>query len=193
MQPGARFGANAFALEESVEHLWSPWRMEYILSAKDKGCVFCQKVTSGRDDVEHILLRGQTAYVTLNRYPYNNGHLLIVPYVHAPSLENLTPETLQELMVLVNRSLTVLRATMRPEGFNIGANLGKVAGAGIESHVHLHVVPRWRGDTNFMTTVADTRTVPETLDQTFARLRAGLAALAHPETVKATQEEITSV
>ena len=109
--------------------------------------------------------------LTLNRYPYNNGHLLVVPYAHVPSLEDLPPETLLEMMLLVNRGLAALRDAMRPEGFNVGVNLGKVAGVGIASHVHIHIVPRWSADTSFMTTIGETRTVPETLAETYARLR----------------------
>jgi len=160
-----------------VDHLWSPWRLEYILAPKADTCVLCQKTETDSDEAEHILARGQAAYITLNRYPYNNGHLLIVPYAHVPSLEDLPPATLQEMMLLVNRGLAALRLSMQPDGFNLGANLGKLAGAGIENHVHLHVVPRWGADTNFMTAVADTRTIPEALDQTYARLRAALTEL----------------
>lgn len=164
-----------------MERLWTPWRLEYILASKEDGCVFCDKVAVGRDEVEHVLVRGQVAYLALNRYPYNNGHLLVVPYLHVPSLEDLPPETLLEMMLLVNTGLAALRHAMNPDGFNVGANLGRLAGAGIEAHVHLHIVPRWKGDANFMTTVAETRTIPETLDQTFARLRQALAALAESD------------
>jgi ATP adenylyltransferase len=169
-----------------LDHLWSPWRLEYILGPKAQHCVFCQKLDGGDDQTEHILLRGQTCYVTLNKYPYNNGHLLVVPYVHVPSLEDLPAETLTEMMLQVNKGIAALRLAMRPQGFNIGANLGKVAGAGIEAHVHLHVVPRWSADTNFMSVVGETRTIPETLDQTFAGLRKALATLAATEEKAAT-------
>ncbi len=133
------------------------------------GCVFCDKITAP-DEAEHVLFRGQFAYITLNRYPYNNGHLLIIPYVHAASLEDLDPPTLTELMLLTNLGLAVLRRAYRPDGFNIGVNLGQAAGAGIADHVHVHVVPRWNADTNFMPIVGDTRVIPETLDQTYERL-----------------------
>jgi ATP adenylyltransferase len=149
--------------------------MEYILGPKARGCVFCDKIAQGDDDAEHVLVRERTAFVTLNRYPYNNGHLLVVPYAHVPSLEDLPPDTLLELMLLVNRGMAALRDSMRPEGFNVGVNLGKVAGAGIASHVHIHIVPRWSADTSFMTTVGATRTIPETLAETYARLRAVIA------------------
>lgn len=158
-----------------MDHLWSPWRLEYILGPKAQHCVFCQKLTRNDDQAEHILLRGQASYLTLNKYPYNNGHLLVIPYAHVPSLEDLPADTLTEIMLLVNKGMAALRLAMRPQGFNVGANLGKVAGAGIEAHVHLHVVPRWSADTNFMTVVGETRTIPESLDQTFASLCQALA------------------
>lgn len=165
-----------------MDHLWSPWRLEYILGPKAPHCVFCQKITAGDDQAEHMVLRGQTCYITLNKYPYNNGHLLIVPYAHVPSLEDLPTETLTEVMLLANKGMAALRMAMRPQGFNVGANLGKVSGAGIEAHVHLHVVPRWSADTNFMSVVGDTRTIPESLDQTFAGLRKALETLDAAET-----------
>jgi len=164
-----------------LDHLWSPWRLEYILGPKAPHCVFCQKPIAGNDETEHLLVRGQTCYIALNRYPYNNGHLLVVPYVHVPSLEDLPAATLTEMMLLVNQGMAALRLAMHPQGFNVGANLGKVAGAGIEAHVHIHVVPRWSADTNFMTVVGETRTIPESLDQTFSGLRQALATLAVTE------------
>ncbi len=151
--------------------------MAYILSPKADDCVFCGKLAAAEDPNEHILLRGRAAYVTLNRYPYNNGHLLVVPYDHVPSLEDLPAETLTEMMLLVNQGLAALRLAMQPQGFNIGVNLGKAAGAGIEPHVHIHVVPRWNGDTSFMSTISETRTIPEALDETFCRLQAALKTL----------------
>jgi len=144
--------------------------LEYILGPKDGACVFCSKIAPGDDRAEHVLWRGELAFMVLNRYPYNNGHLLILPYAHVASLEDLPPETLTEMMLLVNRGLAAVRESMAPHGFNVGVNLGRAAGAGIESHVHIHVVPRWGGDTNFMTTVSETRNIPETLDQTYDRL-----------------------
>jgi ATP adenylyltransferase len=154
--------------------------MEYITGPKTDGCVFCAKLTPGNETEEHMLLRGRFAYVTLNRYPYNNGHLLVVPYAHVPSLEDLPVEALAEMMLLVNQGLAALRLAMKPDGFNIGVNLGKAAGAGIECHVHIHVVPRWSGDTSFMSAIGETRTIPETLDQTHQRLWAALQGLHLP-------------
>jgi ATP adenylyltransferase len=148
--------------------------MQYLTGADKShsapGCVFCAKV-SAPDESEHVLCRGQFAYITLNRYPYNNGHLMVVPYVHVASLEDLDPPTLTELMLLMNRGLAALRAAYEPDGFNIGVNLGRAAGAGIAEHVHIHIVPRWNADTNFMPIVGETRVIPEMLDQTYARLR----------------------
>lgn len=160
-----------------MDQLWSPWRLEYILGPKAQHCVFCQKPDTADDPAEHLLVRGRTSYIALNKYPYNNGHLLVVPYAHVPSLEDLPVETLTEMMLLVNKGMAALRVAMRPQGFNIGANLGKAAGAGIEAHVHIHVVPRWSADTNFMSVIGETRTIPETLDQTFASLRKALVTL----------------
>jgi ATP adenylyltransferase len=157
-----------------MKRLWTPWRMAYLTGTdkprSDSGCIFCAKIAAP-DESEHVLCRGQFAYVTLNRYPYNNGHLMIIPYAHVASLEDLDTPTLTELMLLTTRGLAVLRQAYRPDGFNIGVNLGQAAGAGIAEHVHIHIVPRWNADTNFMPIVGETRVIPETLDQTFARLR----------------------
>ncbi len=133
-------------------------------------CLFCIKPRS-EDDQVHILYRGRQCYVILNRFPYNNGHLMIVPYVHVATLEDLTIETVDELMWLSQRSLCVLREAYDPQGFNLGMNIGAAAGAGVADHLHLHVVPRWGGDTNYMTTLGETRIIPEWLDQTYERLR----------------------
>jgi len=145
------------------------------LSGEDKkpldGCIFCAKLAAGDDVREHILHRGKLVYVTLNRFPYNNGHLMIVPNAHVPSFEQLDEAGLAELMQLLNHCLAALRKEFRPDGFNVGANVGAVAGAGVADHVHLHVVPRWAGDTNFMPVLGDTRVIPELLDQTYARLK----------------------
>lgn len=148
--------------------------MQYLTNA-DKAtsnsvCIFCAKFKA-LDECEHILCRGQSAYITLNRFPYNNGHLMVIPYTHVPSLEQLDPPTLTELMLLTNRALAALRRAYHPDGFNVGINLGQAAGAGIAEHVHVHIVPRWNADTNFMPIVGETRVIPETLDQTYTRLR----------------------
>ncbi len=147
--------------------------MSYLTGAdhprERPGCVFCCKLDS--PEAEHVLGRGEWVYVTLNKFPYTNGHLLVVPIAHVASLEDLPLAALTELMLFTNRSLAALRQVYHPDGFNLGVNLGSAAGAGIAGHVHLHIVPRWSGDTNFMPIVGETRVMPETLEQTFARLR----------------------
>jgi len=153
-----------------MDQLWTPWRMLYLKSARPDGCIFCQKVQAADDRAAHVLIRGRHGFVTLNLYPYNNGHLLVAPYAHVPSLEDLPLDVLTDLMLLVNRSLAILRFAIQPHGFNLGANLGKVAGAGVDDHVHIHVVPRWEADTNFMSIVAETRVIPEWIDETYDRL-----------------------
>jgi len=157
-----------------MKHLWSPWRLEYLTAPKSDGCVFCEAIQNEDDRESLVLLRGERAFLILNRYPYNNGHFMVVPYSHVPSLEDLDALTLTEVMLLLNQGLEALRATMHPDGFNIGANLGHVAGAGIEEHVHIHAVPRWSGDTNFMPVVGAMRVVPETWMQTYDSLKVAL-------------------
>jgi ATP adenylyltransferase len=157
-----------------VDQLWSPWRMAYIQkTVKEEGCVFCNrpKVADGPGNL--ILSRGEHAFVILNRYPYTSGHLMVVPFAHQPSLERLDVPTRAELMELLSRAVEVLRAVYQPQGFNVGANIGEAAGAGIAEHVHLHVVPRWYGDTNFMSAVGETRVMPEALEDTYQRVLAG--------------------
>jgi ATP adenylyltransferase len=133
-------------------------------------CLFCVKPRS-EDAEAHIVYRGRLCYVILNRFPYNNGHLMVAPYAHVATLEDLDMETLTELMTLTQLCLRVLREAYDPEGFNVGMNIGAVAGAGVAEHLHLHIVPRWGGDTNYMTTTGHTRVIPEWLDQTYERLR----------------------
>ncbi|HEX2905579.1 MAG TPA: HIT domain-containing protein [Phototrophicaceae bacterium] len=147
-----------------MEHLWTPWRMAYIRSEKKAvdGCVFCNLAAH---EAEHLLIaRSQHVYVTLNKYPYNNGHLMVIPYQHTSTPEELPVETLTDQMVTVNRALAVLRRAYNPSAFNLGANLGAAAGAGIAEHYHFHIVPRWPGDASFMTTVGSTRVIPDSLE-----------------------------
>ena len=155
-----------------MERLWSPWRMEYILSEKGERCIFCDKIADDDDQANYILHRGAKCYVMLNIYPYNNGHLMVSPYRHVPGPEQLEEDELTEMMLMVNRSLKALRQAMHPNGFNMGINIGKAAGAGIEGHAHIHVVPRWQGDTNFMPALSQTRVIPELLDETYRKLKA---------------------
>lgn len=137
----------------------------------NSGCIFCDKPREARDAENLIVQRGHTAYVILNLYPYNNGHFMVVPYGHVPSPEQLEAATLTEMMVLMNQGLTALRTLYNPQAFNVGMNIGIAAGAGIAGHVHLHVVPRWAGDTNFMTVAAETRVIPEDLTTTWQRMK----------------------
>ncbi len=158
-----------------MEHLWSPWRMNYLTGqAQDPpgptGCIFCDKPAENRDTDNLIVFRGELAFVILNLYPYNNGHLMVVPYAHVATPEALDAPTLTEMMLLTNQALTALRTLYTPPAFNIGMNIGTAAGAGIAAHVHLHVVPRWSGDTNFMTVTAGARVIPEDLRITQRRL-----------------------
>lgn len=160
-----------------MEHLFTPWRMEYIRSARQDGCIFCEMLEL-HDREALILHRGRLAFLVLNRYPYNNGHFMSVPYRHVDSLEGLSAEEMAEMMALLTAGLRALRQASHPEGFNIGANIGKVAGAGVKDHVHMHAVPRWAGDTNFMSLYAETRVIPQTLEETYDELRAALQGLA---------------
>ncbi len=153
-----------------MKRLWTPWRLKYILGPKAKGCVLCEKMAENRDKENYILYRSSRCCAMLNLYPYNNGHIMVVPYRHVPSTESLDEEELLDLMLVLNKGLAALRKAMNPDGFNIGINIGRAAGAGIEDHVHLHLVPRWEGDTNFMGILADTRVIPELLDQTYEKL-----------------------
>ena len=143
-------------------------------------CIFCALPAAHRDEENHILYRGEHCFMMLNRYPYNPGHLMIAPYQHVSSIEKLESATLAELMSQAQLALRALRQTMQPDGFNLGINDGKVAGAGIADHVHMHVVPRWNGDTNFMPIIADVKVIPESLDNTYRQMKQALDALANP-------------
>lgn len=154
-----------------MEKLWAPWRMAYVEVAKPQGCIFCDKPREDRDDENLILQRGKTAFVIMNAFPYNNGHLMVAPYRHTAELESLGPEERDELMALAQESLRLLQAAFGPNGYNLGMNLGRVAGAGIADHLHLHLVPRWDGDTNFMPVIADTKVLPDSLQRSYRKLR----------------------
>ncbi len=150
-----------------METMFAPWRMEYLVGEKKEGCVFC-KCSIRCDD--YVVFEGKTCFVMLNRYPYVNGHLMIIPARHLGDIAGLTPEERMEIFALTDLSVKVLKESMNPNGFNIGMNLGKAAGAGVAEHVHVHVIPRWEGDTNFMTVVGNVRVVPEDLSITAAKL-----------------------
>jgi ATP adenylyltransferase len=154
-----------------MDRLWAPWRLEYITTLdKPEGCIFCNMPLAGDDCGAHIVLRGTHSYIMLNAFPYNNGHILIVPYSHVSRLEELPSETLHEMMDLSQLSARAFDMAFHAEGINVGFNLGSAAGAGIADHLHLHMVPRWEGDTNFMPVIGDTRVIPQSLEISYKLL-----------------------
>jgi ATP adenylyltransferase len=159
-----------------MDYLWTPWRYRYIAdAAKDEVCIFCAAIAAGDDVKTQIVLRGTKNFVILNRYPYTTGHVMVVPYAHVADLSAAEPETLSEMMALSQRVHTALENTYHPQGYNLGMNLGRAAGAGVTGHLHMHVLPRWSGDANFMTVVGETRVEPEDLSTTYEKLRKALA------------------
>jgi ATP adenylyltransferase len=153
-----------------MEHIWAPWRIRYIQAEKPVGCFLCEKSAREDDAASYILFRGEKNFVILNGYPYNPGHLLVAPYRHVAGLEKLTAEERHEHIDIVSRSTEVLGRMYHPDGLNIGINLGRAAGAGLEDHVHTHIVPRWQGDTNFMTVAANIRVLPDALAAVYQKL-----------------------
>lgn len=155
-----------------MDHIWSPWRMKYIRDPlAPEGCIFCEALKK-TDGVENLIIkRGQHAFVILNRYPYTSGHVMVVPYLHVGTLAELPAEVLADILEHIQQSILAINTVYTPEGYNVGANLGAVAGAGIAQHLHFHVVPRWGGDTNFMTTISEARVLPEDLCDTLRQLR----------------------
>jgi ATP adenylyltransferase len=163
-----------------MERLWAPWRLQYVTQEKPQGgCIFCDKPLLGDDRAAYIVRRGARAYVLLNAFPYNNGHLMVAPFAHISAIEELPPETLHEIMDLAQLCARVYKLSFRPDGLNLGFNVGAAAGAGIKDHLHLHLVPRWVGDTNFMPVVADVRVIPQSLEQTYEQLTEGFGQLEH--------------
>ncbi len=155
------------------KYIWSPWRMKYIMGhEKSSDCIFCMALNSGNDEKSLVVYRGKRAFVILNRYPYTSGHLMVVPNAHVATLNGLDPDTRHELIDLCAKSECVLKEVYSTADFNIGANIGEAAGAGIADHLHFHVVPRWHGDTNFMSSLADVRVLPEDLSDTYRRVKA---------------------
>jgi len=154
-----------------MEQMWAPWRIKYIQMEKPEGCILCEKPKENKDSQNYILFRGDKNFVILNSYPYNPGHLMVVPYRHVANLEELTSDERQEHFALVSQSIKVLRQVFDPGGFNIGMNMGKAAGAGIDDHFHTHIVPRWQGDTNFMPVLAEVKVLPEALADTYQKLK----------------------
>ncbi len=161
-----------------MEPLHAPWRIEYILAPKTgaEDDLFADIARSSNDIANLVIARDRTCYALLNRYPYTGGHVMVVPYKQTPDLNGLTEEELADLWKLARRCINVLKKEMKPDGFNVGINLGKVAGAGIVEHLHIHIVPRWNGDTNFMAVIANTTVVPQALTELAAQLRAALNA-----------------
>ena len=151
--------------------LWAPWRIEYIREEKEGGCFLCRMLSEEKDRANLILLRGETCVVLMNRFPYNSGHLMVAPIRHIAGIEDLTDEESLEMNRLTARAIDALRKVMKPEGFNLGTNLGKAAGAGLKDHLHRHIVPRWIGDTNFMAVIGDRHVVPEALTATYDLLK----------------------
>ena len=154
-----------------MNHLFATWRMNYVTAPKHEGCIFCDFPTEERDKERYIVYRGTMCFVILNIYPYNPGHMMVAPYRHTNLYETLTSEEHADMSRLTAKVICTLKRAMAPDGFNIGMNLGKTAGAGFADHLHLHIVPRWNGDSNFMPVVADTRVVPESLDATYNKLK----------------------
>jgi ATP adenylyltransferase len=156
-----------------MERLWAPWRMEYIDSARDEeetGCLFCERPKEGDDEQALILARQEKSFAMLNKYPYNSGHLMVAPFRHVGQLEDLEDDEALDMQKLLGRSIKALKEAMQPDGFNLGMNLGRVAGAGVPDHLHWHVVPRWSGDTNFMPVIGATKVLPEALSKVRDRL-----------------------
>jgi ATP adenylyltransferase len=159
-----------------MDYIWSPWRYRYVADAsKDDRCVFCRALEANDDQQTLIVFRGEKNFIILNRYPYTSGHVMVVPYVHNADLGATPPDVLAEMMMLAQRVQKAQQDLYHPEGFNLGMNLGRAAGAGVTGHLHLHVLPRWSGDSSFMTVIGETRTEPEELSTTYTRLQKALA------------------
>ncbi|HXT85921.1 MAG TPA: HIT domain-containing protein [Verrucomicrobiae bacterium] len=159
-----------------MDFLWTPWRYRYLSEGvSDNKCIFCEALALGDDAKSHIVFRGNLSFIILNRFPYTTAHVMIVPYEHVADLARCNPEALAEIMRLAQKTQTVIAGLYRPQGFNLGMNLGHCAGAGVTGHIHMHLLPRWAGDANFMTTVAETRLEPEELSTTYDKLKRALA------------------
>jgi ATP adenylyltransferase len=154
-----------------AERLWAPWRIEYIRGEKPQGCIFCDKPKENKDAENYILYRGKKNFVILNAYPYNPGHLMVVPFRHIGKLEDMTPEERNEHYQIVSRAVAVLRKETKTDNFNVGMNLGRVSGAGIDDHIHTHIVPRWNGDNNFMPVISDTRVMSDSMAGVYNQLK----------------------
>lgn len=161
-----------------MKRIWASWRMKYITKAvAETGCIFCNALAKNDDSENLIVMRGERAFIILNKFPYTSGHVMVAPLVHKATLEELDAPTRAEMMELTSLCMTTLRKVYNPQAFNLGANIGEAAGAGVPGHVHLHIVPRWHGDTNFMSTVGEVRVLPENLEDTYQRVRENLVPL----------------
>ncbi len=159
-----------------MKQIWAPWRTVYIGGEHGGECIFCEKLESREDEVNLVLLRGEKTFVLMNLFPYNNGHLLIAPHRHVGEIEELTEDEAAELFKMTQKMIGILRS-FNPEGFNVGANIGRIAGAGVPGHFHIHVVPRWSGDTNFMPVLGNVKVISESLEETYKKLKGALANL----------------
>ena len=161
-----------------MDKLWAPWRMEYIKNSdKEDGCIFCNRLNADEDKQNLILYRGKSCFIIMNKYPYNNGHLMIVPNRHVGNFLELTDKEHLELDHLLKLSIKALQIAMQPQGFNVGMNLGRVAGAGIDDHLHYHIVPRWNGDTNFMPVIGENKVISESLAQSYEKIRQAIETI----------------
>ncbi len=154
-----------------MENIWAPWRKEFILSKKEENCFFCTAIKDNQDRKNLVLYRGKECFCILNKYPYNSGHLMVAPKMHKDDLSKLSDSEMLELLTLTRDVKDILTKKLKPEGFNLGINFGKVAGAGVEDHIHLHLVPRWKGDTNFMPVIAETKVIPQSLEDLYLELK----------------------
>ncbi len=154
-----------------MENIWAPWRKEFILSKKEENCFFCTVIKDNQDHKNLVLYRGKECFCILNKYPYNSGHLMVAPKMHKDDLSKLSDSEMLELLTLTRDVKDILTKKLKPEGFNLGINFGKVAGAGVEDHIHLHLVPRWKGDTNFMPVIAETKVIPQSLEDLYLELK----------------------
>ena len=165
-----------------MQRIWAPWRIEYIRQEPESGCIFCNRLRRRNDREDYLLHRGRQVFVMMNRFPYNPGHLLIAPNRHTGDLAALSASVRAALMEKVSESVTILKRLMNPEGFNLGMNLGRSGGAGVLDHLHIHLVPRWPGDTNFMPLLAEVKVIPEHLDRMYQLLRPAYAKLEKKKT-----------
>jgi ATP adenylyltransferase len=165
-------------MKNKIKLLWSPWRMEYVKREKEKGCVFCNRIKQNDDKKNLILIRYEYSFVIMNLYPYNNGHLMVVPYRHVSDYGSLEEIERNEIAELTNLSIKVMKNVLNPQGFNIGMNIGSIGGAGIADHLHQHIVPRWEGDTNFMPIIGHTKVIVDSLNETYNDLKIGFFKLS---------------